>query len=59
VSLHYRRRLRLGPFRINITGRGVASVAFVLGPLTYNLTRRRSTVDLPGGLSWRTKGRSS
>jgi Protein of unknown function (DUF4236) len=52
VTLHYRRRLSLGPLRLNVTGRGLTSVALVLGPLTWNLTRRRTTVDLPGGLSW-------
>ncbi len=51
----YRRRFRLGPLRINVTGRGVTSIAFVLGPLTYNLTRRRSTVDRPGGASWQSR----
>jgi hypothetical protein len=58
VSLQYRRRLHLGPFRVNVTARGVTSIALVVGPLTYNLTRRRTSVDLPGGLSWRTRGRS-
>lgn len=56
MSLHYRRRLKVGPLRLNVTARGLTSVALVLGPLTWNLTRRRTSVDLPGGLSWRQGG---
>lgn len=55
-ALRYRRRLRLGPLRVNISGARVTSVAVVLGPFTYNLTRRRATADLPGGWSWHQGG---
>lgn len=51
MSINYRKRIALGPVRINITQRGVASVALKLGPFTYNLKSRRLTTDLPGGLS--------
>lgn len=54
-AFRYRRRFRLGPIRVNVTGRGVTSIALVVGKLTYNLTRRRATVDLPGGMSWQSR----
>lgn len=60
MGLHFRRRLSLGPFRVNVTERGVRSVALKLGPFTWNLTRRRGTVDLPGtGFRYDTKGPNS
>ena len=59
MGLHYRKRPSFGPFRVNITERGVRSVAIVLGPFTWNLTRRRGTVNGPDGFRYETKeGRS-
>jgi hypothetical protein len=52
VTLRFRKRARLGPFRLNFTRRGLSSISIKLGPLTHNLTHRRTTVDLPGGLYW-------
>jgi hypothetical protein len=53
MSFRFRKRFSLGPLRINVTKRGISSVALKVGPVTRNLTRRRTTVDLPGeGLYW-------
>lgn len=53
MALHFRRRLSFGPLRINVTEHGVSSVAVKLGPVTYNLKSKKTTVDLPGtGPTW-------
>lgn len=52
MSLRYRRRHSAGPFRLNFGRRGLSSVSIKLGAITWNLTRKRATVDLPGGLYW-------
>lgn len=52
MSLRYRRRASLGPLRLNFTRRGLSSIAIKLGPMTHNFTRKRTTVNLPGGLYW-------
>lgn len=51
MSLRFRRRLSLGPLRINLSGSGV-SFGVKAGPLTYNLTRRRLWANLPGPFYW-------
>jgi hypothetical protein len=50
TPIRYRRRLRLGPLRLNISGLRLTSVSVKVGPWTWNPTRRRITTDLPGGL---------
>ncbi len=56
MPFRYRRRLRLGPLRFNVTENGVRSVAVQLGPLTYNFKTRKATVNLPGtGPTWSSK----
>jgi hypothetical protein len=52
VTLRFRARRSAGPFRFNFTRRGLSSISLKLGPLTRNLTHRRTTVDLPGGFFW-------
>jgi hypothetical protein len=52
MTLRYRRRRSAGPLRFNFGSRGLSSIAVKLGPWTYNLTHRRSTVNLPGGAYW-------
>lgn len=55
--LRARKRLRVGPFRINLTQRGLTSVSIKEGPATYNFTHRRWWVNLPGPFFWTTKAR--
>lgn len=55
MPIHFRKRPAIGPFRLNITERGIRSVAIKFGPFTWNLTRRRGTVDGPGGLRYETR----
>lgn len=53
MPLHFRRRLSFGPLRVNLTEKGVSSVSVKLGPLTYNLKSKKTTVNLPGtGPTW-------
>lgn len=48
MGLRFRRRLRLGPLRLNITQRGLRSVSLKAGPFTWNPARSRLTTNLPG-----------
>jgi hypothetical protein len=50
MPFRFRSRQSAGPLRLNFTQRGLRSIAVKLGPFTYNLTHRRVTTDLPGGL---------
>jgi hypothetical protein len=52
MGMRFRWRPHIGPFYFNMGRRGLSSISFVLGPFTRNLTRRRTTVDLPGPLSY-------
>jgi hypothetical protein len=56
MPLTFRMRPRLGPFRFNLTRRGLASIAVKVGPVTRNLTRGTTTIDGPGPFGWRSKG---
>jgi len=56
MALHFRRRFSFGPLRVNVTEKGVRSVAVKLGPVTYNLKSKKTTVNLPGtGPTWTSK----
>ncbi len=56
MPLHYRRRINLGPVRLNFTERGLTSLSLKLGPLTYSLKTKKTTVNLPGtGSIWTSK----
>ena len=48
--IRYRRRLRLGPIRVNVSGLRVTSLSVKVGPWTWNPRRGRLTTNLPGGL---------
>lgn len=52
MGVHYTKRVALGPFQLNVTGRGLSSVSLRAGQVTAN-TRRGLTVRLPFGLTWR------
>lgn len=48
MGFRYRRRLGLGPFRLNLSRSG-ASISGKVGPVTVNPRRRSVWVNLPGG----------
>ncbi len=52
MGLVFRKRVRFGPFVLNVGRRG-ASHAVRGGALTYNRTRRTASVNLPGPFSFR------
>ncbi len=56
MGLRFRKRLRLGPFRFNLSwsqGRGFSnSKTFKLGPFSRNSRNKGWRVDLPGGGHW-------
>jgi hypothetical protein len=51
MGFRYRKVLRLGPLRLNLTQRGLSSVSIKVGAFTWNPVRRTVSSDLPGGLS--------
>lgn len=53
----FRKRLRLGPLVFNLTKNGLTSWGIKLGPITRNFTRGTTSVDLPGPVNYRTRGR--
>jgi hypothetical protein len=58
MSFRITARPKVGPFRFNAGTRGLTSVTFTLGPVSWRLWSRTgrtglSSVDLPGPLSWR------
>lgn len=55
MPFRFRARPGLGPFRANITKRGISSYSVHEGPVTWN-SRRGFTLRLLPGLSW-TQGR--
>ncbi len=57
MPIRFRKRIPLGPFRVNLTERGFSSWSFRLGPFTWNNRTRRTSVDLPGPLSYRSRSR--
>lgn len=48
MAWNFRVRPKLGPFRLNVSKRGLRSVSFTLGPYTRNLRTGRSSIDSPG-----------
>jgi hypothetical protein len=56
VGLIFRKRVKLGPFRFNLSRRGV-STSVKAGPVTHGGRHRRTTVNLPGPFSWMTRGK--
>ena len=53
----FRKRLRLGPLVFNLGRNGFTSWGVKVGPMTWNATRRTTSVDLPGPVNYRTKTR--
>jgi hypothetical protein len=49
VSLRFRKSLRFGPIRLNLSKRGV-STSVTAGPVS--VSRRGTSVNLPGPFSW-------
>lgn len=58
TNLRYRKTLRAGPLRFNVTGNGLSSVSLGAGPASFTLwskagKRGLRSVNLPGGASYR------
>jgi hypothetical protein len=58
MGFHLRKRIGLGPVKLNLTNRGLSSVSIRVGRYTWNSRTRASSVDLPGPVNWRGKRRS-
>jgi hypothetical protein len=43
-----RKTFRFGPFYMTLTQSGGRSFGIKLGPITYNFTRRTTSIDTPG-----------
>lgn len=56
MAFRFRKTLRLGPLRWNLSNSGI-STTFRFGPWSWNSRTRRHSVDLPGPVNWRSKGR--
>lgn len=52
MKYHWRRQLRFGPLRINLTQRGLSSFGLGAGRWSWNSRTRRHTVDTPGPGWW-------
>lgn len=52
----FRKRFRFGPIFVNVGKRGVTSWGLKVGRLTWNATRRTTSVDLPGPVNYRGRG---
>lgn len=48
MKWHMRKRLRLGPFYVNLTEHGPSSFGIRIGPFSHNFTRGSSHLDTPG-----------
>lgn len=53
----FRKRLRLGPLVWNLGRRGLTSWGVKLGPFSWNSRSRSTSVDLPGPVNYRTRGK--
>jgi hypothetical protein len=56
MSILFRKRIRLGPVRVNASNSGL-SYTVKVGPWSWNTRARRHRVDLPGPFSWRSDRR--
>lgn len=54
--IRFRRRIGLGPIRLNVSSRGV-SPSVRVGPVTGNVRSGRTSINLPGPFSWVSRGR--
>lgn len=56
MGLIFRKVIRVGPLRLNLS-RSRPSWTIKLGKWSWNTRSRAHRVDLPGPLSWTSKGR--
>ena len=56
MGLIFRKSIKFGPFRFNFTENGFSSWSFKLWRWTWNSRTRSHSVDLPGPMSYRSKG---
>ena len=56
VTLIYRKVLRFGPLRLNMTQNGMSSWSLKIGRWSWNSRARAHRFDLPGPFSWRSRG---
>lgn len=54
MTFGWRKQFRLGPFRLNLSKRGV-STGIKLGPVSTNSRSRRLRVSGPFGTWWQTR----
>ena len=57
MALLYRKVIRLGPLRLNMTQNGYSSWSLKIGRWSWNSRAKAHRYDLPGPLSWRGKRR--
>jgi hypothetical protein len=57
MPLNYRKVYRFGPLHINVGRKGVSSWSIKIWRWSWNSRTHKQNVDLPGPLSWRSKGR--
>lgn len=48
MKFRLRGRQKFGPVYVNYGLHGITSWGFKVGPFSYNVTRRTSTIDTPG-----------
>lgn len=54
MSIIFRKSIKLGPLRVNVSRRG-ASLSAQAGPVSANSRARRVRVNLPGPLAWQSR----
>lgn len=57
MPILFRKRLRFGPFVVNAGKSGFTSWGLQVGRWSWNSRAGRHRVDLPGALSWTSRGR--
>jgi hypothetical protein len=53
----FRKHPHLGPIRFNFTEHGLSSITIRVGRWSWNSRTGRHSVDLPGPVNWRSRGR--
>lgn len=53
----FRKRLKFGPFYVNVGKSGLTSWGVKVGAWSHNFTHGRTSVDLPGPVNYRSRGR--
>lgn len=57
MPFNLRKRFRVGPLVFNFTEHGMSSVSVRIGRWSWNTRTGRHSVDLPGPVNWRSRGR--